>query len=96
MDEVEFYVEKINQFVVEYHEELPAAHKAQMRLNGIDPDNRWDLKWSFATLEAAEDQLADEQKWYADFCENHGYQPTKTFRVRDLGAPVEIKRQIMF
>lgn len=92
----QFYIETINRFVVEYHEELPDAHKAQMRLNGVDPDNRWDLKWSFTTLEAAEEQLAADRNWYAGFCEKHDYQPTKTFRVRDLGAPVEVNRQIMF
>lgn len=92
----ETYIERINQFVVEYLEDLPAEHKAQMRLNGIDPDNYWQLKWSFTTEEAANDQCRDDEQWYADFCNKHGYTISKKFRVRNLGAPIEIKRSVMF
>lgn len=92
----ETYIETINQFVVEYHEELPLEHKAQMRLNGIDPDNYWNLQWSFTTAEAAEEQRAEEERWYAEFCQSNGYEMKKKFRVRDLGAPVEIERSAWF
>ena len=90
------YIEVVNQFVVEYHEELPAAHKAQMRLNGMDPDNHWQLKWSFKTEEAVIDQCKKDEDWLADFCKRNDYPITKKYRARDLGAPVEIKRSVMF
>jgi hypothetical protein len=90
------YIERINQFVVEYLEDFPAEHKAEMRLNGIDPDNYWQLKWSFTTEEAANEQCRHEVEWYANFCAERGYAIRKQFRVRDLGAPVEIERSVMF
>lgn len=92
----ETYVEKINRYVVEYHEELPREHKAQMRLNGIDPDNYWQLKWSFETEEAASTQCKKDEEWYESFCLERGYLIRKEFRVRDLGAPMEIVRNVMF
>jgi len=95
-DETETYIETINRFVVEYKEDLPAEHKAQMRINGIDPDNYWQLMWSFETQEAADEQCNHEVEWYTNFCNKNGYAIRKEYRVRDLGAPVEIKRNIMF
>lgn len=90
------YVEKVNRYVVEYLEDLPAQHKAEMRLNGIDPDNYWVLTWSFETEEAAIEQCKADEEWYTNFCLERGYLIRKEFRVRDLGAPVEIKRTMMF
>lgn len=90
------YTEVVNRFVVEYHEELPAEHKAQMRLNGMDPDNHWNLKWSFVREEDAIAQKDEDEQWYINFCKDRGYNITKTFRVRDLGAPIEIVRSVMF
>lgn len=92
----ETYIEHINQFVVEYHDELPAEHKAQMRINGIDPDNHWQLMWSFEDYASAAKQCEEETTWYNNFCTSHGYTSTKKYRVRDLGAPVEIERVVMF
>lgn len=94
--ENETYIERINQFVVEYLEDLPAEHKAQMRLNGIDPDNYWQLKWSFVREEDAIDQMNKDRAWYENFCTERGYSIRKQFRVRDLGAPVETVRSVMF
>ena len=96
MFDEEFYIEQVNRFVVEYHEDLPREHKAQMRLNGIDPDNHWQLKWSFETEEAAIEQCKKDEEWLTSFCLEHGYLNRKEFRVRDLGAPMEIKRSVMF
>lgn len=90
------YTETVNRFVVEYLEDLPAEHKAEMRLNGIDPDDYWQLMWSFTTEEGAKEQCKEEEEWYREFCEKHGYTVRKTFRVRDLGAPVKIERSVMF
>jgi len=89
---METYVEKINRYVVEYHEELPAEHKAEMRLNGIDPDEYWSLKWSFENEEDAIEQKETDEQWYKNFCEEHGYTMRKTFRVRDLGETKYIER----
>lgn len=96
MYDAETYVERVNRFVVEYHEELPAEHKAQMRIYGIDPDDHWQLKWSFEEQASAAKQYEKEIARYNNFCQSHGYTPTKKFRVRDLGAPVEITRSVMF
>lgn len=90
------YKEKVNRFVVEYHEELPAKHKAEMRLNGIDPDERWCLMWSFEKEEGAIRQKEADEAWYSEFCQKHGYRPFKTFRVRDLGETMYIQRSVMF
>lgn len=96
MFDEEFYIERVNRFVVEYLEDLPAEHKAQMRLNGIDPDNHWQLKWSFEEEADAVAQMKKDEEWYTNFCLERGYLIRKEFRVRDLGAPIEIKRTVMF
>ena len=80
------YVETVNRYVIERHEELPEGHKAELRAYGIDPDDKWDLIWSFWDEEAAERQLASS-------IENaRSYQ---TYRLRDLGAPVQIERPLI-
>ena len=93
---METYTERVNQFVVEYHEDLPEEHKAQYRLRGIDPNDLWTLSWSFETLAEAEKQAAISQQRHDDFCTSYEYDRFKTFRVRDLGAPVEIQRSSWF
>lgn len=93
---METYIERVNRFVVEYHEFLPSSHQAQMRINGIDPDNYWQLKWSFETEQAAIDQCEEDSRWYAKFCSDNGFQNVKRYRVRDLGAAIEIERSVMF
>ena len=90
------YIEHINRYVVEYLEDLPAQHRAQLRINGIDPDDNWQLKWSFENEEDAVHQCAVDEEWYENFCKEHGFAVRKEFRVRDLGAPVQIERAIMF
>lgn len=94
--ENETYIERINQFVVECLEDLPAEHKAQMRLNGNDPDNNWQLSWSFEREEDAIKQKDKDENWYVNFCFEKGYPIRKQWRIRDLGAPVEIVRKVMF
>lgn len=89
---METYVEKINRYVVEYHEELPEEHKAEYRLNGIDPDDNWSLKWSFECEKDAIAQKETDQEWYDKFCEENGYTKRKTYRVRDLGETKYIER----
>lgn len=92
----ETYTETVYRFIVEYHEELPAEHQAQMRLNGIDPDNYWNLKWSFQEEKDAQNQLEKEIEQYAEICAKFGFDGKKTFRVRDLGETQYITRSVMF
>lgn len=93
---METYVERINRYVVEYLEDMSEDRKALYRLNGVDPDDDWRLMWSFETLEGAEDQCEAETTRHNDFCESYGCDPFKAYRVRDLGAPKEIVRQMLF
>ena len=88
--------ERVNRFVVEYHEDMSDAHKAQYRIRGINPDEVWNLKWSFTTLEAAEKQAQKERDFHVTFCENHGYTQWHTQRVRDLGSAISVERQNWF
>lgn len=81
---METYIEHINQFVVERLEDYSKQARAELRLNGIDPDENWLLTWSYETSEAAEER----KKWYLD----NNF--SGTFRVRDLGAPMEIVRNV--
>ena len=90
------HIEHINRYVVEYLEDWPADHRAEMILNGIDPDNNWQLKWSFEQEENAIEQCKADEEWYVNFCLKNGYLIRKEFRVRDLGAPIEIERSVMF
>lgn len=57
MDEIKTYKERIGRYRIVYHEELPEAHKAEMRICGIDPDARRCLEWSFDTEAEARDML---------------------------------------
>jgi len=92
---METYQEKINRYVVEYHIEFSDGHKAEMRLNGIDPDQHWILKWSFENELDANKRKDKDQQWYIDFCRKNGYEPQKTYRVRDLGETKYIERSVL-
>lgn len=81
------YQETIYRYRVVRHEELPESHKAEMRINGIDPDDNWSLIWSFQTLEAAEKQLAEEQEHAASW---------QTYKIVDAGQTEVIERQAWF
>lgn len=83
----ETYQERINRFRIIRHEELPPEHKAQMRLNGMDPDEHWSLIWSFETKEAADEQLAQCIADAASF---------QTYRLVDAGKAETITRQTWF
>ena len=56
------YKERIGRYRIVYHEELPEAHKAEMRICGIDPDTRRVLYWSSNDVYDAECMLAECQK----------------------------------
>lgn len=80
---METYKERIGRYRIVYHDELPEAHKAEMRLCGIDPDTRRCLEWSFNNINDAEEMLAE--------CEKHapGY---KTYYLIDAGKEEIIER----
>jgi len=81
------YTETVYRYVIERHEELPDRHKAEYRLNGIDPDNLWSLIWSFKDEDDAKAQLAQD---------NERAPKHWTYRMRDLGETQYIERQAWF
>lgn len=81
------YKEKINRWRIIRHDELPEAHKAEYRLNGLDPDDTWSLIWSFSTEEAAVQCLAEENERKASW---------QTFRLVDGGEAIEVERTAWF
>ena len=84
---METYQERVGRYRIVRHEELPDAHKAEYRLNGIDPDTLWSLVWSFDDEQSAKEQLA--------ICIQH--QPSyATHKIVDNGAPTFIERTAWF
>jgi hypothetical protein len=90
------YTETVLRYVVEYLEHLPESHRAAMRINGIDPDENWCLEWSFDTEEEATRQLQKSRENHRRFCDRHGFDTFKKYRVRDLGETKIITRVAMF
>jgi hypothetical protein len=81
------YQERVGRYRILKHEELPEAHKAEYRINGIDPDTLWTLVWSFDTLEAAEEMLKEEQGFAASW---------QTYKLVDGGQAEVIERVSWF
>ena len=79
------YTETVNRYRILRHDDLPAAHKAAYRAEGIDPDDLWSLVWSFTDLDAAQACLAQSQADAASF---------QTFKLVDAGAATTIERPI--
>lgn len=77
------YQERVLRYRIFRHDELPEEHKAEYRLLGINPDDNWSLIWSFETLEAAEQQLMNENNTKAWF---------QTFKIVDGGQEDLIER----
>lgn len=82
---METYKERVMRYRILRHDELPEAHKAEMRINGIDPDDSWNLIWSFNDKEAAATCLAecieDAASWM-------------TYKMVDAGQETVIERPI--
>ena len=93
---METHIEHINRFVVERREKVSDMHAAQMRLNGIDPETRWELIWSFDTEEAARAQCEKDQIRHNKIYEQFSRPASMTYRVRYLGGSLEIKREVFF
>jgi hypothetical protein len=81
------YKERIARWRIVRHDELPEAHKAEYRLNGIDPDDNWSLVWSFANEADALEQLANDNARKASW---------QTFKLIDGGEAIEIERSAWF
>lgn len=81
------YEEPVGRFRLLRHEELPEAHKAELRIKGIDPDDNWSLVWSFHEREPAETCLAQERAHAAKW---------QTWKLVDAGpdAPKTITRYV--
>lgn len=86
-DRKEYYEERVGRYRIVCHEELPDRHKAEMRINGIDPDTRWSLIWSFDKLESAELQLERCNERKASY---------ETFKLVDNGEEEIILRSVFF
>lgn len=80
------YQETVLRFRVLMHTEYPEEYKAEMRINGIDPDDNWSLIYSSNTLENAEDIAAEQREIYN--------RPIYTVKVVDNGEATVIERPI--
>jgi hypothetical protein len=89
---METYVERINRFrIVRRVRVLSRAEAAQYRLNGMDPEDSWELVWSFEHVDSAENQMkkysergeTDEGSYYI-------------YKMVDAGKAEEITRQAWF
>jgi hypothetical protein len=60
----ETYEEPIGRFVVEKLENYAGLpqHRAEMRLNGMDPDTNWLLVWSFENADRAMEKAEEERE----------------------------------
>lgn len=81
------YKETIYRYRIVYHEELPEEYKASYRINGVEPDDLWHLKWSFWDKEAALEQLQIEQENAPSY---------KTYKMVDHGETEIIERTAWF
>lgn len=79
--------EHVARYRIMRHEELPEAHKAQYRINGIDPDTNWSLIWSFDDVADAQDQLIECNTYKGSF---------QTYKIVDAGAESFIERSSWF
>lgn len=66
--------------------EFGAQARAEMSINGIDPDDCWSLIWSFDDEDAANEQLAEEQQFWKE--------PRYTTKLVDNGEATVITRPI--
>lgn len=66
--------------------EFGARVRAEMQINGIDPDDCWSLVWSFDEEGPALEQLAEELEFYSE--------PRYTTRIQGAGATTYIERVI--
>lgn len=83
----ETYNERVLRYRVLRHEVITdESRRAYYRLNDVDPDNIWNLIWSFNNLADAEDQAEDERKYWKE--------PNWIIKVVDAGSETVIERSI--
>ena len=80
---METYTETVHRFRIMRHEEQPEEHKARLRIMGIDPDDNWQLVWSFADRRSAHRELKILQLESAWF---------QTYKLVDAGEETTIER----
>ena len=79
------YTETVGRFVILKHDDLPEAHKAAYRADGIDPDTVWSLYYSTNNEANAIEMLADFQADAARW---------ESYKMEDRGAPSTITRPV--
>ncbi len=81
------YQERIARYRIVRHSEESEERKAILRLHGIDPDDRWELIWSFPNKADAEKQLVRCKDYAAEW---------ETYKLVDAGQEEVIERQAWF
>lgn len=66
-------------YVVEKNERLPEEHRQHYLARGEDPDNRWDIMYSFVNREDAENTCQERTERA-----KHRNIDWQSFRVRDM------------
>jgi hypothetical protein len=81
------YTEKVLRYRVARREVITdPRRRAELQINGLDPDNIWSLIWSFDNLKDAEDQAEDERNIFKA--------PNWEVKVVDAGKTEYIERSI--
>lgn len=80
------YNETVLRFRVMRHDDLPEAHKEAYREKGINPDELWNLVYSFNDEADAIDTMKMEEGNSA---------PWETFKIVDGGEATVIKRSLI-
>jgi len=79
------YLETVLRFRIFRHDDLPEAHKAEMRAEGINPDEVWSLSSSFENEADARAALEQDRK--------HGFR-WSTYKLVDAGEATTIERPL--
>jgi hypothetical protein len=82
---METYTETVHRYRIVRLEEKPEEHKARLRIMGINPDDDWQLIWSFENKKAANHELKNlksEAAWF------------QTYKLVDAGEATTIERPI--
>lgn len=83
------YFENVYRYRILRHEDLPERHKAAYRLNGINPENLWNLIWSFK-------DEADALRVLAEYNTDPEKPKFFTYKMVDAGQDETIERQAWF
>jgi len=81
------HTETILQYRILRHDDLPQAHKDEMIKHGINPDEQWNLIYSFDNKADAYGCLEEEEFNAA---------PWETYKLKDAGEATTIERSDWF